>query len=183
VLACDPAAALEYVWQFVSRCNKYVDETAPWNLAKNPDNRERLNTVLYTFVESIRILGILCAPFMPGVPEKITPLLGIQGFFNDWEQAATWNIINPGTRIKKGEPIFPRIDLSLYTGEQDVHPNNDRNKPANSESAQKPSQEEKQASAEIAPLKEEISIEEFAKMDLRVVKVLKAEKVEKAINC
>lgn len=180
MLACDPAAALEYVWQFVSRCNKYVDETAPWNLAKNPDNRERLNTVLYTFAECIRILGVLCAPFMPGVPDKITPLLGVQGLFGDWEQAAAWNIIKPGTQIKKGEPIFPRIDLSLYASEQDVNPGTVPSKQANSESAQKPSQEEKQAPAEMVPLKEEISIEEFAKMDLRIVKVLKAEKVEKA---
>ncbi len=157
MLACDPAAALESVWQFVSRCNKYVDETAPWHLAKDPSNKERLNTVLYTFVESIRILGILCAPFMPGVPEKIKLLLGGEDFFSNWEQADKWNVIKPGTVIQKGEPIFPRIDLN-----------------------QTPSQNEPQAEQIGVTLKEEISIEEFAKLDLRVVKVLKAEKVEKA---
>lgn len=168
MLACDPAAALESVWQLVSRCNKYVDETAPWNLAKDPENRERLSTVLYTFADSIRILGILCAPFMPGVPEKIKPLLGGEDFFGDWEKADQWNIIQPGTVIQKGEPIFPRIDLSQYTIEQ----NPDQSK---TQIEQKPASVQ-----EMVPLKEEISIEEFAKIDLRVVKVLRAEKIEKA---
>jgi methionyl-tRNA synthetase len=165
MLTCDPAAALESVWQFISRCNKYVDETAPWSLAKDPTQRERLDTVLYTFADSLRILGILCAPFMPGVPEKIKPLLGGEEFFSDWEQAERWNIIQPGTVIRKGEPIFPRIDVAQYLDELN---------------AARVSQEKSQGkSQDLAPLKEEISIDDFTKIDLRVVKVLKAEKVEK----
>ncbi|MGI6450552.1 MAG: methionine--tRNA ligase [Desulfitobacteriia bacterium] len=167
MLACDPAAALEAVWQFVSRCNKYVDETAPWNLAKDPAKRERLNTVLYTFVDSIRILGILCAPFMPGVPRKIKPLLGNGDYYQDWEQAAKWNVIQPGTVIEKGEPIFPRVDISVFT------------EPVQASVKEAPEQAKENA-AQVAPLKPEISIDEFAKIDLRVVKVLKAEKLEKA---
>ncbi len=161
MLSCDPAAALESVWQFISRCNKYVDETAPWNLAKDPAKRERLHTVLYTFADSLRILGILCAPFMPGVPEKIKPLLGGEDFFGDWEQAEKWNIIQPGTVIRKGEPIFPRIDVAQYLAELNA------------------AQVSQEKSQDLAPTKEEISIDDFAKVDLRVVKVLKAEKVEK----
>lgn len=159
---CDPAGALDAIWQFVNRCNKYVDGTAPWNLAKNPLQRERLRTVLYTFVECIRILAILCAPFMPGFSRKVKPLLGAGEIFGNWEQADMWNIVQPGTVVHKGEPIFPRIDISKYSEETDN---------------QKP--EEETEKYNMVPIKEEISIEEFAKLDLRVVKVLKAEKVEK----
>jgi methionyl-tRNA synthetase len=162
MLACDPAAALESVWQFVSRSNKYVDETAPWNLAKDPASKSRLNTVLYTYAECVRILGILCAPFMPGVPEKIKPLLGNLDLFGDWEQADQWQVLKPGTLVQKGEPIFPRIDITLLTAENSA------------------GTETRKTDMTMAELKEEISIEEFAKLDLRVVKVLKAEKVEKA---
>lgn len=180
MLACDPAAALEAVWQLVSRCNKYVDETAPWNLAKDPAKRERLNTVLYTFADSIRILGILCAPFMPGVPVKIKPLLGGGDYFGDWEQADRWNVIQPGTVIQKGEPIFPRIDVSVYTGAQSTEPAKAPEKKTNPPKEVQASLESQDLSMEMVPVKEEISIEEFAKIDLRVVKVLKAEKIEKA---
>lgn len=170
MLDCDPAAALEYIWQFVSRCNKYVDETAPWNLAKDPVQLERLHTVLYTCVESIRILGILCAPFMPGVPEKIKPLLGGYDYFNDWDQAGSWDIIQPGLVIHKGQPIFPRIDLTQFLTE---------------EAGQEPPPESKGFSrsakqeTEVISLKDEISYEDFARVDLRIVKILSAERVEK----
>jgi len=170
MLDCDPAAALEAIWQFVSQCNKYVDTTAPWNLAKDPAQRERLNTVLYTFAESIRILGIFCAPFMPGVPKKLQPLLGGRDYFRYWDDATRWNVLEPGTVVQKGEPIFPRVDLSQFTEQVQL-----------SEQQDKQSVPEAQPSeaAQMPPLKEEISIDEFAKLDLRVVKVLKAEKVEK----
>ena len=165
MLACDPAAALEYIWQFVSRCNKYVDETSPWNLAKDQDNTKRLDTVLYTFVECIRILGILCAPFMPGLPEKIRPLLGGADYFKDWEQADSWGMIQPGTIVQKGQAIFPRIDLTQFILED------------NSSSV-----DDKKISVEqsMVPIKEEISYDDFAKIDFRIVKILQAEKVEKA---
>lgn len=168
MLACDTAGALEYIWQFVSRCNKYVDETAPWNLAKDPANQERLNTVLYTFMESIRIIGILSAPFMPGVPKKIKPLLNNGDLFAKWDDAATWNIFKPGTKVTRGEPIFPRIDINQLI--QEAENNRLKNEAENGQD---------QKITETNPLKEEITIDDFSKLDLRIVKVLKAEKVEK----
>ena len=173
MLACDPAAALEFVWQFVSCCNKYVDETTPWNLAKDPASRDRLNTVLYTFTECIRILGIFCAPFMPGVPEKIKPLLNNQDLFSDWDQADQWGVLQPGTHVQKGEPIFPRIDVAALMAE---NPPEQAAEQMTEASKEQKAQVKSQAMPE---LKEEISIEEFSKLDLRVVKVLEAEKVEK----
>jgi len=111
----DPASALEHIWRFVARCNKYVDETAPWGLAKQADQRERLDTVLYTFMECIRIMAVLTAPFMPGLPSRICELLGIDVGLICWDEADQWGILESGTRVQKGEQLFPRIDISQYT--------------------------------------------------------------------
>jgi methionyl-tRNA synthetase len=153
--AYDPAGALEEIWRFVARCNKYVDETAPWVLAKHEEQREHLDTVLYTFVECIRVMAILTAPFMPGLPPRICALLGLDEGIIRWEEADQWGIIEPGTQVKKGEQLFPRIDILQKETIEPV--------PA----------------LEFEPIKEEISIEDFSKLDLRVCKVLSAEKVEK----
>ena len=167
----DPAGALEQIWRFVARCNKYVDETAPWALAKQEGQEKRLDTVLNTFVECIRILNIFCAPFLPGLPPKIGPLLGSGERILNWEDAAAWNVIPPGTKVQKGEPLFPRVDISQFIqGEkEDVEKNEGEVVRKKAEVAE----------ANFEPIKEEISIDEFAKIDLRVAKVLSAEKVEK----
>ncbi|GAB6153473.1 methionine--tRNA ligase [Desulfosporosinus burensis] len=169
--SCDPASALEEIWRFVARCNKYVDETAPWALAKQEEQRERLDTVLYTFVESIRIMAILTAPFMPGLPSKICKLIGYDEGLIRWNEADQWGILNHGTRVQKGEPLFPRIDVTQYLTVGEI-------KTVDQAQAPKESLEPVQT-IEFEPIKEEISIEEFAKLDLRVGKVLSAEKVEK----
>jgi methionyl-tRNA synthetase len=177
--AHDPAGALENLWRLVSRLNKYVDETAPWALAKQEEQQARLDTVLHTFAEAIRILGIFCAPFMPKFPEKIVRLLGIQADMIRWEDINRWDILGQEVRVEKGEPLFPRVDLSQYDLEQESKtPVNEEIKvtetPVNAEA---PVQAEE---AEFEPIKEEITIDDFAKIDLRVAKVLHAEKVEKA---
>ncbi|MCO5386265.1 MAG: methionine--tRNA ligase [Desulfosporosinus sp.] len=168
---CDPASALEEIWRFVARCNKYVDETSPWALAKHEEQKERLDTVLYTFAECIRIMAILTAPFMPGLPSKICELLGKDERLIRWEEADQWGIAEAGIKVQKGEPLFPRIDLAQYlTAEETAMV--DKNLNESPESLQAPE-------FEVEPIKEEITIDEFAKIDLRVGKVLSAEKVEK----
>ncbi|EHQ87284.1 methionine--tRNA ligase [Desulfosporosinus youngiae] len=167
--ACDPAGALEEIWRFVARCNKYVDETAPWALAKQEDQRERLNTVLYTFAECIRIMAILTAPFMPGLPAKICTLLGKDEKLIQWEEADRWGILESGVKVQKGEPLFPRIDISKLLMEEETKPVDQKE---TIENGQPPI-------LEFEPIKDEISIEDFAKIDLRVGKILSAEKVEK----
>ena len=162
----DPAGALEEIWRFVARCNKYVDETAPWVLAKQEEQRERLNTVLYTFMECIRVMAVLTAPFMPGLPPRICALLGLDEGLIRWEEADQWGILEHGTKVQKGEHLFPRIDISQYTTAGEAKTvDQDRNQPV--------------PSLEFEPIKEEISIEDFSKLDLRVAKILSAEKVEK----
>ena len=178
---CDPARALEDIWRFVARCNKYVDETAPWSLAKQEDQRERLDTVLYTFMECIRVMAVLTAPFMPGLPPRICRLLGKDEGFIRWEEADQWGILEHGTHVQKGEPLFPRIDISQYTTAGETKPmdqDQSRDQDINQAQAQKETIESIPV-LEFEPIKEEISIDEFAKLDLRVAKILSAEKVEK----
>lgn len=164
----DPAGALEHLWRLVSRMNKYVDETAPWTLAKDESQEERLNTVLYTFAEAIRILGILCSPFMPKATTKIFAQLGVGEDALNWEEAKKWDVLGKGIEVQRGEPLFPRIDMSQFEVEE-----KDTVEKASVEKGTKESEES------FAPIKEEISIDDFAKIDLRVAKVLQAEKVPK----
>jgi methionyl-tRNA synthetase len=187
--AHDPAGALESLWRLVSRLNKYVDETAPWTLAKQADNQERLDTVLHTFAEAIRILAILTAPFMPKLPGKIAGLLGIGEERIRWSEAEQWDLLEQGIRVEKGEPLFPRIDLSQFDVEQEsksVSEVNAAEKATENTVAEvtgNPTENPVQVTdsePEFEPIKEEITIDDFAKIDLRVAKVLQAEKVEKA---
>src|SRR5690606_31199064 len=100
--AHDPAGALEHLWRLVSRMNKYVDETAPWQLAKDESQVERLNTVLHTFGEAIRILGILCSPFMPKTTKKIFAQLGVGEEALNWEEAKKWDVLGEGVKVQRG---------------------------------------------------------------------------------
>jgi len=104
--------ALVSTWEIVNGGNKYVDETAPWSLAKDEKDRPRLATVLYHVLESLRIIALLLAPFMPSTSEKMWSQLGIEE--NLWEQgideAGEWGKLKPGGRVAKPEPLFPRID-------------------------------------------------------------------------
>jgi methionyl-tRNA synthetase len=178
--AFDPAGALEQIWRLVSRANKYVDETAPWDLIKQKDQAERLKTVLYTCTECIRLLQLFLAPFMPGVPAKIAALIqhNADADHLDWEDTGRWRVLTPGTQIRKGESLFPRVDLSQWEGEpvtaaENTAPDAGAAVAELSEAAAIPE------TPEFEPLKEEISMDDFAKLDLRVVKVIRAEKVEK----
>lgn len=182
--ALDPAGALESIWRLVARMNKYVDETAPWALAKQEDSQARLDHVLYTFTEAIRILAILCVPFMPKLPGKMLGLLGVDQTMLRWEEADQWGIIQGGIRVEKGQPLFPRVDLSQWTTEEEIKNVQEQNNAqlAGNEAAQDQTTSETQVTEvkpEFEPIKEEITIDDFAKIDLRVAKILQAEKVEK----
>lgn len=111
----DPSSALAAIWRLVGRANKYVDETAPWGLAKDPAKKERLATVMYNLAESLRFITILAAPFMPKLPERVWPQLGLAGRpdLHTWE-SLSWGKLPAGTVVKRGPALFPRID----TGER-----------------------------------------------------------------
>ncbi len=109
----DLSGALAALWKLVSRANKYVDDTTPWVLAKDPEAKGRLNTVLYNLAESIRFITIISIPFMPKMAQKVWELLGIadRTDLHTWE-SLVWGRLPSGVTLKRGEPLFPRIDIN-----------------------------------------------------------------------
>lgn len=156
-----PDEALEAIMQLVRRANKYVDETAPWTLAKSAAGRPQLATVLYNLADVLRIVGNLLQPFMPGTPAKIWGQLGLANETGAWEDARP-GLLPAGSKVHKGEPIFPRIDLAAELAELE----------SDEKAAEEPQSLE-------PPLAEQIDIDLFDKVDLRVVEVLAAERVPK----
>lgn len=173
------SSALAEIWKTISRTNKYIDETMPWVLAKDEANRPRLAAVMYNLAESLRIVSILLQPFMVETPEKIWNQLGLENEdLLSWDSTRTWGVYPEGAAVKKGEVIFPRIDLKKELEELEKMTGQ---KPAEetASSGEAPKQDKK--AKEDSPAHPElISIEDFAKLDLRVAKVLDAEKVEGA---
>ena len=100
--------ALQAIWEVVSAGNKYIDETAPWTLAKDPAQKTRLATVMYHMLESQRIVYCLLSSFMPRTAAKGLSYLGIEG--EPTEEGLTWGGLSSGTRVTKAEPLFPRIE-------------------------------------------------------------------------
>ena len=109
--------ALACVFKFISRSNKYIDETMPWALSKDEKNRSRLACVLYNLCESLRIVSILLTPFMPNTTPKIQEQLGITHEMSTWENANEWGVLPRGIKIKKGDVMFPRIDVDKEIAE------------------------------------------------------------------
>ena len=162
--------ALASIWKLISRANKYIDETAPWVLAKDESKKAALGTVMYNLMECIRMSTILLAPFMPLVPGKVAEQTGQTLEGRTWADGCTWGNVETGVKVNKKEAIFPRIDpKSLDLPKEDVKAE------AKKEPKQEAPKEETPAEA-----KAEITYDDFAKLDLRVVEVLECSKVEKA---
>lgn len=157
--------ALISIFKLVSKANKYIDEAAPWSLAKQTEQRERLNTVLYAMAETLRLTAVLLEPFLVETPAKIREQLGInpQSDGISYSENVKWGGLKAGIQIKKGLPIFPRIE---------------EEKPAVEAVASKQPEPNKGEIKQPEAKSDQITIEEFAKIDLRVAKVLAAEKVE-----
>ena len=102
--------ALQAIWELVSAANKYIDDTAPWALAKDDSQRGRLGTVLYNLIESVRLIGLLVTPFMPGTGASICDILGIDAKDQLLDEHDSWGLLKPGTEIQKAAPLFPRIE-------------------------------------------------------------------------
>ncbi|MDQ5983134.1 MAG: Methionine--tRNA ligase [Eubacteriales bacterium SKADARSKE-1] len=105
------SSALAEVWKLISRANKYIDETMPWALAKDPEKSARLSAVLYNLCEVLRIVSILIIPFMPETAPKIQKQIGATGEITTWESAKSWGLLPKEIAISKGEALFPRIDM------------------------------------------------------------------------
>lgn len=165
--------ALAAIWKLISRANKYIDETAPWVLAKDESKKAVLGTVLYNLMECIRISTILLAPFMPLVPGKVAEQTGQSLENRTWADGCVWGQVETGVKVCKKDAIFPRIDPKSLDLPKDAAK---EEKPAKAEAKK----ETKQAAEAPAEAKAEITYDDFAKLDLRVVEVLECSKVEKA---
>lgn len=153
--------ALENIWTVVRRANKYIDETMPWVLAKDEKDKPRLDNVLHNLAEAIRIVSVLIEPFMHTTSGKIRKQLGLWFAEPVWADAFTFEMMN-GEQVKKGDPIFPRLDIEKELEELEAlqHAGKEKNIPLE--------------------LKPEIEFDDFDKIDFRVGTILSAEKHPKA---
>lgn len=167
------SVALTAIGQFISRCNKYIDETQPWILAKDEAKREELGSVMAHLVESLRVASILLQPFITQAPRKIWEQLNIaEDELTTWDSAKQAGLIPEGNELRKGEPIFPRLDV-----EQEVAYIAGAMSGGTKTEAAKETKPAEEKAPEGLP---EIGIEDFAKVELRVAQVLACEPVKKA---
>lgn len=161
------SVALASIWQYVSRTNKYIDETQPWALAKDENKRAELASVMTHLAESIRHIAVLLQPFLTRTPEKIFAQIGVkEDVLKTWESTTRFNMLKEGTKVEKGEPMFPRLDREeevAFIKEQ---------MQGSAPKEEKPVVKEE--------LSEEITIDDFMKVELRVAQVTQVEPVKKA---
>ena len=158
--------ALTEIFKVISRANKYIDETTPWVLAKDEANKPRLAAVLYNLLETIRISTSLLYPFMPSTMPKAWQQIGASENDVTYENAAIFGVLSKNVTVVKGDAIFPRIDVEKEIEELNKLICNNA-----------PKKEEAAADIQLAP---EITIDDFAKVELRVGKVTACEKVKKS---
>ena len=176
--------ALTEIWKLIGECNRYIDLTTPWVLAKNEADRPRLGTVLYVLLECARIVAVLIAPTMPRTPERIFAQIGVTDeALKTWASVKVFGGVVPGSKVHKGEALFPRIDvakeLELLEAEKQAaldHAKEMAEKDAKQNELPAPTDEEKTVFTQ----RDLIQFEDFEKVQLVVAKVLKCEKVPKA---
>jgi len=172
--------ALAEIWKLIARTNKYIDETTPWILAKSEADKPRLGTVMYHLAESLRFISVLISPFMTRTPAKIQEQLGISSEEDiAWDSLKEFGRLKSGTKVARGEVIFPRLDLAKELEELE-NLKLSAAKGKQEKGAKKEKHDEKTANEQHDEVLPEISIDDFAKLDLRVAKVVSAERVEKA---
>ena len=155
------ADSIDEIWAVVDRANKYIDETTPWILAKNEEDKPRLGTVLYNLAETIRIIAALLSSYMPETAQKIAAQINADNI--DYESTKTFGVLKPGTKVGEAVPLFARIDADKKLEEL---------------AAEHEANTEKKI--EIAPYKDYIEFDEWEKLDIRVGKVLECEPVKKS---
>ena len=159
--------ALEQVFKTIQRANKYIDENAPWTLAKDQGNRARLATVMYNLLETIRICAVLLTPFIPDSAEKIFDQIGACPCCRTWEKANVWGSLRPDVTVHKGEALFPRIDAEKALAELNA--------------IQEAQRKAALPALELEPYtQEQVDFDTFCKSDLRAVKIKACEPVKKS---
>jgi methionyl-tRNA synthetase len=161
--------ALAEIFKVVSRANKYIDETAPWVLAKDEANKVRLATVLYNLLDTIRIISTLLSAFMPTTMPVVWEQIGALEEERTYDNAGTFGVLRKNVTINKGDIIFPRIDVDKeIEALNEIISNN------------APKEEPEEEAIEVQPAAPEIEFDDFMKVDIRVAKVTECEKVKKS---
>ena len=156
----DFSTGLKAIWSFLGVANRYVDQQAPWALAKAGD-QVNLDRVLYASAEALRMAAVLIAPVMPSTADAIEKQLGLTNWRRTWEQATQWGLLPAGTSIGQPEPMFPKLEP-------------EKSKPAAKERTVTESAKPAPAAPEAKPL---VSIKDFMNFELRVAEILTAERV------
>ena len=171
--------ALAEVWKVIGECNKYIDLTQPWVLGKDPEKKNRLANVMLTLAECVRFAAVLIGPFMPSTPARIFSQLGVADEnLKTWDSLKTFGLLPAGTKVQKGEALFPRIDVNkeleaLAGGKEDK-------KAAKAEEKQQKKEQKAEKKHEEPEYPAEIDINDFFKCKIQVARVLACEKVEKS---
>ncbi len=161
--AFQPHLALEEVFRLIQRANKYIDETTPWILAKDESKKARLATVMYNLLEALRVSLVLLTPFMPDSCDKAFEQIGADSSCRTWDSVLHFGSLPADVSVHKGETLFPRIDAAKMLDE-----------------LEKEQQKARGPQVKINPVLPEVTIDEFAKCDMRVCKVLSCEAVKKS---
>ena len=170
--------ALAEIWKVIGECNKYIDLTQPWVLGKDPEKADRLANVLHTLAECVRYVAVLIYPFMPTTPERIFAQLGVEDeALKTWESLSEYGLLPEGTKVQKGEALFPRIDIKKELEELNPQPKEEK-KPEKKEPKAEKKQEKKEKKVEIP--EGCIAFGDFEKIQLRVARVCACERVEKS---
>ena len=177
--------ALADVFEVIDNANKYIDATAPWVLAKSEDSKPRLARVLYNLAETLRICTVLLQPFMPTTCEKIFAQLNVEADGKTWDSAAAFGTLPANATLHKGENIFPRIDAAKELAELEAL---EAAQKAAAQAANAPAEEKKEKPAEsgaasaelIGEHEEEITFDDFCKVELRVAEVRACERMKES---
>ena len=166
--------ALIEIWKVIGECNKYIDATQPWVLGRDPEKQGRLGNVLLTLAECIRFVAVLIGPVMPHTPARIFEQLGVSDpMLMTWEILSSFGKLPAGTKVCKGEALFPRLDVKKEL--EALAPKKEEKKPEPA-----PKKEEKKEPKKVEIPEGCVSIDEFFRCKLRVAKVLSCEAVKKS---
>ena len=156
-----PSFGLEEVFKLIQRANKYIDETQPWVLAKDEANKARLASVMYNLLEALRVALVMLSPVIPESAAKALDMIGADEISRSWDNCGVYGVLPCDVKVTKGETLFPRLDSEKAIAQLEAL--NDKNKAPQSK-----------------PVLPNVNIDEFAKCDMRVVKILECEPVKKS---
>lgn len=174
------SVALEEIWKLIRRCNKYIDETTPWILAKDESLKPRLDTVLYNLIESLRIISVLINPFIVETSKAIRKAIRVKGDVI-WDNASVWGLVVPGTKVKLKDVLFPRLKVDEEIAKLDKETENlvAERKAEKAKIAKVEIKEDKKEEEE-SEAKSECTIEDFEKLEIKVALVESVEDHPKA---